>query len=233
VIHGERIQRLEALLERVRARSSEARRPASDGTNEVELAAARAETLDVASVTAAPESPASGEHDSRERLVAADPVEADIPHADETARVQESMAPIDVAEIEVAVEEEHGGESDSEDERAPVSSRRPVAPDAEERLAQIAFGSEEPLPPLHTPPPESGRLPAATGSQFDQDPDFTGVRNATPLLPRRMEGFSREIAPETLRPQLAPSDTVAEVIAEAQRFAPSTFVALLDASLSL
>jgi hypothetical protein len=96
----------------------------------------------------------------------------------------------------------------------------------------MAFGTEEPRQPLHTPPPESGRLPAAPVADFD--PDVTGVRNATPLLPRRpVEPVPHEIVPEATRPQLAQSDAVAEVIAEAQVFAPSTFVALLDASLAL
>jgi hypothetical protein len=174
------------------------------------------------------EAAAGEDHGSVERLVAAEPEAAEAPSTGETSRVQvqESVPPIDVAELEVTGEDE--------EERAPASSRRVVAPEPEERLAQIAFGAEDLPQPIHTPPPESGRLPAAPSAEFDQDPDVTGVRSATPLLPRRMmESFPRAIEPEVVRPQLASSDAVGEVIAEAQRFAPATFVALLDASLAL
>ena len=111
-------------------------------------------------------------------------------------------------------------------EEAPLSSRRPVAPEPEERLADLAFGAEEPQPPRHTPPPESGRLPAAPPVEFDGD--VTGVREATPIAPRQ-----RELLPEPTRAELAPSDAVADLVGEAQRFAPATFAALLDASLAL
>ena len=90
----------------------------------------------------------------------------------------------------------------------------------------MAFGAEEPRPPRHTPPPESGRLPAAPTVEFDAD--VTGVREATPIVPR-----SRELVPEATHVELAPSDAVADLVGEAQRFAPGTFAALLDASLAL
>jgi hypothetical protein len=91
----------------------------------------------------------------------------------------------------------------------------------------MAFGAEEPAPPRHTPPPESGRLPAVPAVEFDAD--VTGVREATPIvLPR-----PRELVPEATRAALVPSDGVADVVGEAQRFAPTTFAELLDASLAL
>jgi hypothetical protein len=129
-------------------------------------------------------------------------------------------------------------------EEPPLSSRRPVALQHEERLADMAFGSEEPRPPRHTPPPESGRLPAAPALEFDGD--VTGVREATSHPPRRPEiiegptklpagqpSRARELVPEATRAELTPSDAVADVVGEAQSFAPSTFIALLDASLAL
>ncbi len=142
------------------------------------------------------------------------------------------------------------------EEEAPISSRRVVSSEPEEQLAQMAFGADEPPVPLHTPPPESGRLPSAPADEFDregdatqsgrlrtapvrefeQDPDFTGVRNATPLLPLRTSRSpcrASEFEPEETRVMRAPNDAVADVVAEAQKFAPATFVALLDASLGL
>jgi hypothetical protein len=76
----------------------------------------------------------------------------------------------------------------------------------------MAFGTEEPPEPLHTPPPESGRLPTAAD----------GTSRAAPKL-----------FPESIRADLVSRHDVAEVIGEAQRFAPSRFVTLLDASLGL
>jgi len=151
---------------------------------------------------------------SRERLVAAAPVPlaAVVAEAPSPELLDESPP-----ELLAAVEEL---------EEAPLSSRRPVAPEPEERLADMAFGTEEPRPPRHTPPPESGRLPAAPAVEFDAD--VTGVREATPIVPR-----SRELVPEATRAELAPSDVVADLVGEAQRFAPETFAALLDASLAL
>jgi hypothetical protein len=129
---------------------------------------------------------------------------------------------------------------------------------------------------MHTPPPESGRLPAATVADFDAD--VTGVREASPLAPLRTkeepaplvveepaaeaharaletkklaeEGASAEAAvvksglarsaaaapelvAEATRGNLHASDAVAQTLGEAQRFAPTTFIALLDASLAL
>ncbi len=65
---------------------------------------------------------------------------------------------------EVAAELEVVEEDDVEDveESAPSSSRRPIAPPPAEEIAETAFGAEDLAePPRHTPPPESGRLPAA------------------------------------------------------------------------
>jgi hypothetical protein len=108
-------------------------------------------------------------------------------------------------------------------EEAPVSSRRPVMPEPEQRLEEIAFGAEEPSPPRHSPPPESGRLLAAPVAQFDAPKDV-----AVAAAPR-----ARDLVPEAIVADLAGNAEVADVIGEAQRFAPSTFVELLDATLAL
>ncbi len=232
---AETIQKLEALLERVRTRSAGPRPRPSHSPAEPEVVEPPVVAPELAAVVPIAEQRGAGEDpDSRERLVAAESAATETAPAGASARGPESVPPIDVAELEVTAEVEVAAEEAEEEveERAPASSRRPVAPEPEERLAQIAFGAEEPLQPLHTPPPESGRLPAAPGAQFE-DPDFTSVRSATPLLPRRVEALPRGIEPEAVRPERAPSDAVGEVVAEAQRFAPQTFVALLDASLSL
>ncbi len=172
------------------------------------------------------------------------------------------IAPSSAPEVEAVVEEAPSdpavAEADTlEEEETPASSRRPVAQQPEERIAQIAFGAEEPREPLHTPPPESGRLPAAAVVEFDGD--VTGVRDSAPVAPLRAgrsasareqtpsemptkEVDSRpaqpvaqvhELSPEPTHPQLPETDAVAELIGEAQRFSPGTLVALLDASLAL
>jgi hypothetical protein len=119
-------------------------------------------------------------------------------------------------------------------EAAPASSRRPVEP--EEQLADMAFGPGAPQPPRHTPPPESGRLPAAPPDEFD-DVDVTGVRDATalakgdaaePVLP-----LAEPIVAEVSRPVLSATGDVADVVGPSPRFVPKTFTELLEATLSL
>jgi hypothetical protein len=151
--------------------------------------------------------------ESRERLVAASPV------ASQFSAEKSAPRPEGAPEISQVSEEEVG---ERVEEEPPVSSRRPVMPEPEERLAEMAFGAEEPSPPRHSPPPESGRLPAAP-AQFEA----SRGTNADAAPP------TRDLVPEVIRGELAASAQVMDVIGEAQRFAPSSFVALLDASLSL
>jgi len=190
----------------------------------------------------APAAAASGS-DSRERLVAASPA-TPLPTA-EPARDTPDV-PVEVAaattEESTAAHAEPGKaeEDDDEIEPAPSSSRRPVAVEPEERLAEMAFGAVDPQPPRHTPPPESGRLPAAPAADADYDGEITGVRDTSSIAAdeaaRRAstEGSSPpEVVPEATRPRLPAGDRVAEVMGAARASGPTTFVALLDASLTL
>jgi len=150
---------------------------------------------------------------SRERLVAAQPL----------SRATPEIIPEPAPEIEPVHQEEAAPEIEQvPQEEAPISSRRPVMPEPEERLAEMAFGAAEPSPPRHTPPPESGRLPAVPAAQLE------GVETAAAV-----ERPTRELSPEIIRAELAASTSVADVVGEAQAFAPSTFAALVDASLQL
>jgi len=178
---------------------------------------------------------------SRERLVAAEPIASEIAELLAASELPELTASEEEPAPELLADESDVEEAAELDE-APLSSRRPVEPEPEERLAEMAFGAEEP-PPRHTPPPESGRLPAAPAGDFDAD--VTGVREATPIAPVRAQEHevaavvatlpppARELVPETTRAALPAGDVVVDVVGQAQRFQPSTFVALLEASLEL
>jgi hypothetical protein len=189
------------------------------------------------------EVPLAESFESRERLVAAEPVMEEgladdvLPEEVVAEEVVIEAAVVEEVVIEAAVVAEPAEESPSEllsaieeVEEAPLSSRRPVAPEPEERLADMAFGAEEPSPPRHTPPPESGRLPAAPALEFDGD--VTGVREASPMAVVE-QVRARELSPAVTGAPVAPNDAVAEIVGAAQRFAPATFAALLDASLAL
>jgi hypothetical protein len=224
VTGGEMIARLEALLERVRIRAAAPRgSPAVDGMPS-SLTIPVGPTPDIGASDGT--SPASRErgrndestgdrpHDSRERLVVAeanfseglgerrDAEAAQAPAAplEEGATSPPSAVPFDESVTEETLEE------------APASSRRSRIAEPQERLAEMAFGAEEPLAPLHTPPPESGRIPTAV------EGTLKGAAN---------------LFPESTRADLVSSHDVIEVIGQAQRFAPTKFVALLDASLAL
>ena len=140
----------------------------------------------------------------------------------------------------LADDEEFAGTEDEKIEEAPASSRRPVT-SPPERLAELAFGAEEPESPRHTPP-KSGRLPAPPAVEFDAD--VTGVRAAATVSisheddatqPSAQGAAPSVLVAQVSRPDFAASAKapVADVIGQAQRFAPATFLALLDASLSL
>jgi hypothetical protein len=172
--------------------------------------------------------------DSRERLSAAPPEPLE-----PTGDSLDAGPSLEVEELAEVNEGGIPGDEDEEIEKTPASSRRPVTSPPEERLADLAFGTEESQPPRHTPPPKSGRLPAPPPGEFD--PDVTGVRAApviasddeTMVSPHASE--PSVLSAEAVRPNLGsgPSVHVVDVIGEAQRFAPATFLDLLDASLSL
>ncbi len=108
-------------------------------------------------------------------------------------------------------------------EPAPASSRRPVMPEPGEHLDQMAFGSGEAPPPLHTPPPESGRVPAAPADDFDSEaPEADDA--AQPDEP---------LVAQATRAQLDSSVHVAKVVGVKARLAPATFLAALEETLSL
>lgn len=168
---------------------------------------------------------------SRERLVAAEAIASD---ATELVAVAE-LAGLPASEEEPAPEliaDESDVEEAADLEETPLSSRRPVVgTQPEEQLAEMAFGTQEAPPPRHTPPPESGRLPAAPAVEFDAD--VTGVREATPIAVATIVALTRELVPEATVATLPSGDGVADVVGAAQRFQPATFVALLEASLAL
>ena len=190
--------------------------------------------VDMSDAIDAPE-PSAVDHDSRgasasqERLAVADSVPPpSIPPAERADRGA-SLEGVDA----LTDDEPRPGDEDEDIEEAPISSRRAVVSQPEERLAHLAFGADEP-PQRHTPPPKSGPLPAPpAGGEFEAD--ITGVRKAETLLAddAHPPPAPSVLVPQTAKPNLASSADVADVIGEAQSFAPDTFVALLDASLSL
>jgi hypothetical protein len=147
---------------------------------------------------------------SQERLVMAEPEPIEPTGSPEL--VAPKPAPVTEVEPEPAEEE------------PPASSRRPLAPQPEERLAEMAFGATEPRPAMHTPPPESGRLPAAPAADVDFPDEDTGVHAAHPPTP---------ITPEATRAELSGSAGVARTQGAVAVFQPKTFAELLDASLKL
>jgi hypothetical protein len=175
------------------------------------------------------EEPAGG-FDSSERLVTAAPAEIDA-SADDPVEVGEASLEAEApAVVGVVAYEDDLGESqplpsEAEDElleNPPASSRRPVAAEPEERLEQMAFGRDDARPPLHTPPPESGRLPTAPAGVFDSD---APASDGAELEPR--------ITADVVRVPLESSLSVAHVTGVVTKPMPATFSALLDDALSL
>jgi hypothetical protein len=183
----DRIAKLEALLGRVRARAGGAPAP-------------------VAAAAAAPALSAS------EGAAEPDIVDVQVGEA-----VIDLAEPFEEAREPRAVSAPVADEADvmMVDDEAPSSSRRIIGPsfEEEERISEAAFGTVEPRPPLHTPPPESGRLPAAP----------------MPDLPA-----ARPMAAEPVRPSLGKGERAGEITGEMPPLPmPRTFLELLDASLSL
>ena len=177
--------------------------------------------------------------DSGEQIAAAPSSAPPVPSLELPSIAADSDNGPAIEQVEVISEDEGSvGDEDEEIVEAPASSRRPVASTAEEHLADLAFGSEEPEAPHHTPPPKSGRLPAQPAIEFDAD--VTGVRSAVSPEHDVTQPPAQAVPPSVLTAQpmrarlgSVGEAPVADVIGEAQRFAPATFMALLDASLAL
>jgi hypothetical protein len=202
-------------------------RTEADIVVEVEVQATTQETVVAVPVD---EVAAPAALESRERLVAAEPAATAVETAESAPAPEPEPSPILAVQIEEVAEE-------VEVEEAPASSRRPVAPPPEERLDEMAFGSVEPEPPRHTPPPESGRLPAAPEVEFDGD--ITGVRNASRSAHPPAESAAPApapaiaIVPEATIADLSANDAVADVVSPARAPEPTTFVGVLDQSIAL
>jgi hypothetical protein len=193
--------------------------------------------------------------DSRERLVAAQlpspSTAASGPAADAGA---DAVASADASAVEVtpSVHPSHAEQPppplepelapDTEIEQPPASSRRPVAPEPEEQIARIAFGDDVVEPPRHTPPPESGQLPAPDESDLESDLDSPATidpfdaQTDEHALSASAAGArpspSRLVVVET-RAVLAGDGDVAEMTNVDPIKQPETFVELLRVSLAL
>jgi hypothetical protein len=174
---------------------------------------------------------------SDQRIVAAKPIEADEELA--AAGAVDDLMAADIDEMPV--------------EAAPSSSPRPLGPPPGEVLEEQAFGADAPAPALHTPPPESGRLPAVpeltpvVEAADYENQDITGVHHTpgaerrrraseTPSSPPRdlmQSGEHSALSPEVTRAATSASAAVAHVIDRANAFKPATFAELLDATLAL
>jgi hypothetical protein len=235
----EKISRLESMLERVRRNASAARVPSRiDGGAKV------------AAAVAPVEEPADLEI---EELELGEDEFVDLTDAE----VEE--IPAEAAEIPMAAMKADESLDWEDVEEPPASSRRPIAaPSLDEALAQasapVAMDEGREIP-LKTPPPESGpqesmapafvtpalpgevELPAPEGESLLElgEPPAAAVEFAEPERAPPVEAApeSGEISPHVVQraalSQAAPSAYVAAV----RSFRPSTFIELLDASLSL
>jgi hypothetical protein len=193
----EQITKLEALLARVSSRANEPRIAAAHTAAPAPAAPPPAPpTLvvsppivvgvsepDIDVVHETTETPAAAKSDAR--LIAAKPAES----LDLDSAVDSSETLLDAHLESIPVEEAPPDVEVPEEEPAPSSSRRPISPPAAEEIAETAFGADDlSPPPRHTPPPESGRLPAAPElapviDVDDEVQDITGVHH-TPAAER-------------------------------------------------
>ncbi len=126
--------------------------------------------------------------ESRSRLVSAPPVALDQDEEDGPPGGYDDAASdptIEVAAAEVSrleLEAIEASEADEAHDRAPTSSRRPIS--LEEKM------SEPDDVPLHTPPPESGALPAVSPAidvGFEPAPAVMPAPRAIPMAPKQVE----------------------------------------------
>ena len=139
--------------------------------------------------------------ESRQRLIAAKPIDDDGPQLEATST--NMMAADEAHELTMGESEylsdgeleviEGEPEHESDGEPVPSSSRRPTGPEPIEQLEKEIFAPPEDVvepPPRHTPPPDSGKLPKAsdlppTIEDFEVG-DVTGV-HAAPLNEKRVD----------------------------------------------
>jgi hypothetical protein len=140
---------------------------------------------------------------------------------------------------------EASGVATADDVEPPASSRRPIA--LEPKLEELAFGDAAPTEEPHAPPPESGRQVAAAPVELDFESEFTGVRPrdsepASAPVERRSERPAAALeaaaaaaadSVETTAPRAADAARAPVFTGAAPTFKPSSFGALLDATLSL
>jgi hypothetical protein len=133
---------------------------------------------------------------------------------------------IEAAPAEVTQAEMDAIAADEESERAPTSSRRPISMEA--KMSEL----EEDSPPLHAPPPASGKLPTASPAieiepvESQPMPVAAIAAVATP---------SAKLARESVRAEaLPPQAEVAVFVGRTPSdLAAKTFGDLLDATLAL
>lgn len=165
---------------------------------------------------------AEGHFDSTERLVVASTAVADADPDEGADDVDQPPA----ESVDGSAQTAHSvadGLGEEAGEPAPASSRRPVMAEPDDRLARMAFGAEEAPPPLHTPPPESGRVPASPSDDFDRDP----------LETQEIRQSHEPLIAEATRALLESAAPVANLIGGPGRPVPTTFSAILDETLSL
>ena len=150
--------------------------------------------------------------ESRSRLVSAPPVPPDHAEAEEPSGHVASDPTIEVAAAEVSRAELEALEA----EHAPSSSRRPIS--MEEKMNEL----DDDIVPLHTPPPESGRLPTASPAI---ELSFETKKAQPEALP---------VGREVTRAQPSETADVALFVGQApEARAPKTFGDLLEDALSL
>lgn len=223
-MNKEILERLTALLRRVQQRASEPREAKED--EEAPPVSAPPSTL---ADGMPPPEPAP--------LVELPPPAIEI---DDTPQLEVGADLLD--DIDVDLGDAYDDGEDEEEEPAPSSSPRPVGPAPGEQIERAAFGHDEPsAPAIHTPPPDSGRLPKASEApppidDFDVG-DVTGVhaleRSGEQRAMPREELEALALVPEVTFAEVADAGEVAHVVARAERSTPRTIGELLDATLGL
>jgi hypothetical protein len=199
--------------------------------------------------------------ESRSRLVSAPPLAA--PDSGDTIEPLEPLEPLDTIEpleplepldvmdpldlgtgprppaasdptIEVAAADVSRAELEAlaEDEEPPSSSRRPIT--IEEKMSEL----DDDVAPLHTPPPESGRLPAALPTfELAFEPQANSLRveevpKGSELTTVRAEGMDRSDV-SVVRAEPPEDAEVAVFVTGRGASGAKTFGEILDDALSL